>query len=77
MINLKKEDAVADSIKSILEKKELSPKQKQIAKMSHPKDEIDAGDLAKLRAGHKPVKSEGMDEEIDLKHTLHLIITKI
>lgn len=69
MINLKKQDPVADSIKSILEKKELSPKQKQIAKMSPPKDKIDAGDLAKLRAGHKPVKSEGMDEEIDPKKT--------
>jgi hypothetical protein len=40
------------------EEKELSPKQKQIAKMSEPEHKIDAGDLAKLRAGHKPVKEE-------------------
>lgn len=32
-----------------MHKEELSPKQKKIAKISHPKDEIDAGDLAKLR----------------------------
>lgn len=70
MINFKKEDPVADSIKNILEKKELSPKQKAIAKMSPPAHKIDAGDLAKLRAGHKPVKSEGMDEEIDPKKTV-------
>lgn len=69
MINLKKEDAVADSIKNILEKKDLSPKQKQIAKMSPPADEIDAGDLAKLRAGHKPVKGKEVAEEIDPKNT--------
>ena len=35
------------------EETELSPKQKKIAQVSHPKDEIDAGDFAKLRAGHK------------------------
>jgi hypothetical protein len=40
------------------EEKELSPKQKAIAKMSEPEHKIDAGDLAKLRAGHKPVKEE-------------------
>jgi hypothetical protein len=32
-----------------MHKEELSPKQKKIAKLNHPKDEIDAGDLAKLR----------------------------
>lgn len=69
MINLKAKDTVADSIKEIMEKKELSPKQKQIAKMSHPKDEIDAGDLAKLRAGHKPVKGKEVDEELDYKNS--------
>lgn len=66
MINLKQKDAVADSIKSILEKKELSPKQKQIAKMSPPADKIDAGDLSKLRAGHKPVKEAAKPDFLDL-----------
>lgn len=32
-----------------MHKEELSPKQKKIAKLEHPKDKIDAGDLAKLR----------------------------
>lgn len=57
MNDLRKKDSVADSIQSILEK-ELSPKQKKIAKMSPPEDKIDAGDLAKLRAGHKPTSEE-------------------
>jgi hypothetical protein len=35
------------------EEPELSSKQKKIAQVSHPKDQIDAGDFAKLRAGHK------------------------
>lgn len=35
------------------EEKELSPKQKKIASLSHPHDEIDSGDLAKLRAKAK------------------------
>lgn len=69
MINLKKQDPVAESIKNILEKKELSPKQKAIAKMSPPEHKIDAGDLAKLRAGHKPVKGKEVAEEIDPKNT--------
>ena len=47
-----------DEKKMKKEEKELSPKQKAIAKMDHPKHKIDAGDLAKLRAGHKPVKEE-------------------
>ena len=66
MINLNKKDSVADSVKSILEKKELSPKQKQIAKMSPPADKIDAGDLAKLRAGQKPVKEAAKPDFLDL-----------
>ena len=66
MINLNKKDSVADSIKSILEKKELSPKQKQIAKMSPPADKIDAGDLSKLRAGQKPVKEAAKPDFLDL-----------
>jgi hypothetical protein len=51
------------------EEPELSPKQKKIAQVSHPKDEIDAGDFAKLRAGHKideakrGRKPKGDDEE--------------
>jgi hypothetical protein len=63
MNDLRKKDSVADSIQSILEK-ELSTKQKKIAKMSPPEDKIDAGDLAKLRAGHKPTS-----EEIDPNNT--------
>ena len=66
MINLNKKDSVADSVKSILEKKELSPKQKQIAKMSPPADKIDAGDLSKLRAGQKPVKEAAKPDFLDL-----------
>lgn len=66
MINLNKKDSVADSIKSILEKKELSPKQKQIAKMSPPEHKIDGGDLAKLRAGHKPVKEAAKPDFLDM-----------
>ena len=42
--------------------KQLSAKQKAIAKMAEPEHKIDAGDLAKLRAGHKPVKEE---EQLD------------
>jgi hypothetical protein len=58
------------------EEKELSPKQKAIAKLDHPKHKIDAGDLAKLRAGHKPVKEE--TEQLDelSKSTLGSYIKK-
>jgi hypothetical protein len=57
-MNLNKDlSSVAEAVKKVMEA-ELSPKQKQIAKMSEPKHKIDAGDLAKLRAGHKPVKEE-------------------
>jgi len=38
------------------EEKELSPKQKAIAKLRPPRDKIDAGDLAALRHGEKPIK---------------------
>jgi hypothetical protein len=38
----------------LLEEKELSPKQKAIAKLDPPADEIDAGDFKALRAGKKP-----------------------
>lgn len=68
MQDLRKKDSVAESIKAIMEK-ELSTKQKAIAKMSQPKDEIDAGDLAKLRAGHKPTKEE-TDPEKTVTDTL-------
>ena len=62
-MDLKKElGSVADAVTKVMEA-ELSPKQKQIAKMAEPKHKIDAGDLAKLRAGHKPVKEE--QEQID------------
>ena len=57
-MNLNKDlGSVAEAVKKVMEA-ELSPKQKQIAKMAEPKHKIDAGDLAKLRAGHKPVKEE-------------------
>lgn len=57
-MNLKKElGSVAEAVKKVMEA-ELSSKQKAIAKMAEPKHKIDAGDLAKLRAGHKPVKEE-------------------
>lgn len=62
-MNLNKDlGSVAEAVKKVMEA-ELSPKQKQIAKMAEPKHKIDAGDLAKLRAGHKPVKEE--QEQID------------
>jgi len=41
-----------------IEEAKLSPKQKAIAKMSEPAHKIDAGDFAKLRAGHKPVAEQ-------------------
>ena len=62
-MDLKKElGSVAEAVKKVMEA-ELSAKQKAIAKMAEPKHKIDAGDLAKLRAGHKPVKEE--QEQID------------
>ena len=62
-MNLKKElGSVADAVSKVMEA-ELSPKQKAIAKLDEPKHKIDAGDLAKLRAGHKPVKEA--QEQID------------
>jgi len=64
MINLKQKDPVADAIKEILrqEEKDLSPKQKKIAKMAGDPEKIDAADLAALRAGKKPVKEENVEE---------------
>lgn len=61
-MDLKKElGSVAEAVKKVMEA-DLSPKQKAIAKMAEPKHKIDAGDLAKLRAGHKPVKEEQVSE---------------
>lgn len=61
-MNFKKElSGVAAEVAKIMEA-EFSKKQKEIAKMSAPHDKIDAGDLAKLRAGHKPVKEETVTE---------------
>jgi hypothetical protein len=48
-----------------ISEKELSPKQKAIAKLDPPADKIDAGDFAALRAGEKP-KSEGEDHEVSM-----------
>ena len=61
MINLKKNDAVAESIKQIMEK-ELSAKQKRIAALAGDKNSIDALDLAALRAGKKPTSEETVEE---------------
>jgi len=61
-MNLKKElSGVAEAVIKVMEA-ELSPKQKAIAKLAEPKDKIDGSDLAKLRAGHKPVKEDTVDE---------------
>lgn len=50
------------------EEKELSPKQRKIAKLDPPADEIDAGDFAALRAGAKIEEKVDMDElEFELK----------
>ena len=63
-MNLKKElSGVAEAVAKVMEA-ELSPKQKAIAKLAGPKHKIDSGDLAKLRAGHKPVE-EGYYKDID------------
>ena len=61
MINLKKNDPVAEAIKQIIEK-DLSPKQKRIAALAGDKKAIDALDLAALRAGKKPVEEETVEE---------------
>ena len=61
-MNLKKElSGVAEAVTKVMEA-ELSPKQKAIAKLAEPKHKIDGSDLAKLRAGHKPVKEDTVDE---------------
>jgi len=62
MYNDKTLKSVAEAVKQVMEA-ELSAKQKAIAKIEHPKHKIDAGDLAALRAGKKPVK-EGWDDMI-------------
>ena len=62
MINLRKKDSVAEAIKEILEKKELSPKQKRIAALAGDPKAIDALDLAALRAGKKPTSEETVEE---------------
>lgn len=62
IFNDKATKSVAEAAAKIMEA-ELSAKQKQIAKIAEPKHKIDAGDLAKLRAGHKPVKEES--EQLD------------
>jgi hypothetical protein len=41
-----------------MHKEELSHKQKKIAKLEHPKDKIDAGDLAKLRGEETVTEAE-------------------
>lgn len=62
MYNDKILKSVAEAVKQVMEA-ELSAKQKAIAKIEHPKHKIDAGDLASLRKGKKPVKeAEQVDE---------------
>lgn len=69
-MNFKKDlSNVAAEVAKIMEA-ELSAKQKAIAKVSEPKHKIDAGDLAKLRAGHKPVKEEADQLDELSKETL-------
>ena len=50
-----------------MHKEELSPKQKKIAKISHPKDEIDAGDLAKLRGEETVTEAEKVATSTGMK----------
>lgn len=57
-MHLQKQAAKHNPAFDVNEAAELSPKQKAIAKLAEPKHKIDAEDLAKLRAGHKPVKEE-------------------
>ncbi len=75
-MNFKKDlSAVAAEVAKIMEA-ELSKKQKEIAKLDHPKHKIDAGDLAKLRAGHKPVKEEAEQLDELKKTTLQSYVNK-
>jgi len=60
-VNKLKMNSVAEAVMQVTEK-ELSAKQKEIAKIEHPKDKIDGGDLASLRSGKKPVKEDTVDE---------------
>ena len=56
-----------------IEEKELSDKQKKIAKLDPPADEIDAGDFGKLRAGAK-IEEEGDHEVSMANNSLETII---
>jgi hypothetical protein len=67
MYNDKTLKSVAEAVKQVMEA-ELSAKQKAIAKIEHPKHKIDAGDLAALRAGKKPVKEESHQAKTTMKH---------
>ena len=67
MYNDKTLKSVAEAVKQVMEA-ELSAKQKQIAKIAEPKHKIDAGDLAGLRAGKKPVKEESHQAKTTMKH---------
>lgn len=56
-----------------IEEKELSDKQKKIAKLDPPADKIDAGDFAKLRSGAKIKEME--DHEVSMaNNSLETII---
>ena len=61
-------------MQEVEEEKELSPKQKKIAKLDPPEDKIDAGDFKALRAGKKP-KMENQDHEVSMaNNSLETII---
>jgi hypothetical protein len=45
-----------------IEEKELSPKQKAIAKLDPPEDELDAGDFKAMQSGEKP-KMENQEDQ--------------
>ena len=53
-------------MQEVEEEKELSPKQKKIAKLDPPEDKIDAGDFKALRAGKK-IKEASINEKVDME----------
>ena len=58
--NKLKMDGIAEAVKKCMaeDEKELSAKQKKIAKLAEPKDKIDSGDLAKLRGEETVTEAE-------------------
>jgi hypothetical protein len=58
-----------------IEEKELSPKQKAIAKLDPPEDELDAGDFKAMQAGEKP-KMENQEDQDYIKTRVGGIVFK-